>query len=93
MLRLVALQRVLEQCCVKRSSRREGVLGKQIQRPPWCMITTGKQTHSLTLCCMVQMRVQVYVSFGGLLMQLTGDLQKLQDLDVDANIYLLMRKV
>jgi len=41
----------------------------------------------------VQMRVQVYVSFGGLLMQLTGDLQKLQELDVDANIYLLMRKV
>ncbi|CAK0779870.1 hypothetical protein CVIRNUC_004876 [Coccomyxa viridis] len=40
-----------------------------------------------------QMRVQVYVSFGGLLMQLTGDLQKLQELDVDANIYLLMRKV
>ena len=43
--------------------------------------------------CFVQMRVQVYVSFGGLLMQLTGDLQKLQELDVDANIYLLMRKV
>ncbi len=40
-----------------------------------------------------QMRVQVFISFGGLLLQLTGDLQKLQELDVDANIYLLMRKV
>ncbi|CAL5221859.1 g4120 [Coccomyxa viridis] len=40
-----------------------------------------------------QMRVQVFISFGGLLLQLTGDLQKLQELEVDANIYLLMRKV
>lgn len=31
--------------------------------------------------------------FWGLLLQLTGDLQKLQELEVDANIYLLMRKV
>ena len=41
----------------------------------------------------MQMRVQVFISFGGLLLQLTGDLQKLQELEVDANIYLLMRKV
>jgi DNA-directed RNA polymerase I, II, and III subunit RPABC3 len=43
--------------------------------------------------CWLQVRVQVYISFGGLLMKLTGDLQKLQELDVDANIYLLIRKV
>lgn len=36
---------------------------------------------------------QVYVSYGGLLMQLTGDPKRLEDLDIDQNIYLLMRKV
>lgn len=36
---------------------------------------------------------QVYVSYGGLLMQLTGDPKRLEDLDVDQNIYLLVRKV
>jgi DNA-directed RNA polymerase I, II, and III subunit RPABC3 len=40
-----------------------------------------------------QTRVKVYISFGGLLMLITGDLQKLQELEVDANVYLLMRKV
>ena len=34
----------------------------------------------------------VFVSFGGLLMQLTGEPKRLQDLDLDQNIYLLMRK-
>lgn len=38
-------------------------------------------------------RSQVYVSYGGLLMQLTGDPKRLEDLDVDQNIYLLCRKV
>ena len=37
--------------------------------------------------------LQVYVSYGGLLMQLTGDPKRLADLDIDQNIYLLMRKV
>lgn len=37
--------------------------------------------------------LQVYVSYGGLLMQLTGDPKRLEDLDVDQNIYLLCRKV
>lgn len=38
-------------------------------------------------------RVDVYISFGGLLMLLNGDAKKLQELDVDSNVYLLMRKV
>ena len=38
-------------------------------------------------------RAQVYVSFGGLLMQLTGDPKRLEDLDLDQDVYLLMRKV
>mmetsp|Transcript_40185 Transcript_40185/g.89160 ORF Transcript_40185/g.89160 Transcript_40185/m.89160 type:complete len:154 (-) Transcript_40185:913-1374(-) len=40
-----------------------------------------------------QVRVEVYISFGGLLMQLVGDPKKLQDLEVDSSVYLLMRKV
>lgn len=40
-----------------------------------------------------QVRVDVYISFGGLLMQLTGDPTKLEDLHVDSQVYLLMRKV
>lgn len=38
-------------------------------------------------------QVKVYISFGGLLMLLSGDAQKLQELEVDSNVYLLMRKV
>ena len=41
----------------------------------------------------MQIRVDVYISFGGLLMQLTGDPTKLEDLHVDSQVYLLMRKV
>lgn len=40
-----------------------------------------------------QLKADVYVSYGGLLMQLTGDPKRLEDLDVDQNIYLLCRKV
>ncbi len=40
----------------------------------------------------LQTQVQVYVSFGGLLMQLTGDVDKLQELQVDSNVYLLLKK-
>jgi len=47
--------------------------------------------HVLRLEAVVQTQVQVYISFGGLLMQLTGDVDKLQELQVDANVYLLMR--
>jgi hypothetical protein len=39
------------------------------------------------------LRVEVYVSFGGLLMLLAGDPKKLSELEVDATIYLLVRKV
>jgi DNA-directed RNA polymerase I, II, and III subunit RPABC3 len=38
-------------------------------------------------------KVSVYVSFGGLLMKLTGDPAKLNVLEVDSKVYLLMRKV
>jgi DNA-directed RNA polymerase I, II, and III subunit RPABC3 len=38
-------------------------------------------------------KVEVYVSFGGLLMQLTGDPKKLQVIELDKHIYLLMRRV
>lgn len=38
-------------------------------------------------------KVEVYASFGGLLMLLVGDPAKLQDLEVDAGVYLLVRKV
>jgi DNA-directed RNA polymerase I, II, and III subunit RPABC3 len=40
-----------------------------------------------------QLRVEVYVSFGGLLMQLTGDPKKLKVIELDKHVYLLMRKV
>ncbi len=40
-----------------------------------------------------QVRVEVYISYGGLLMLLAGDPKKLQDLEVDSNVYLLVRKV
>lgn len=38
-------------------------------------------------------KADVYVSFGGLLMQLTGDPKRVEDLDLDQNVYLLIRKV
>jgi DNA-directed RNA polymerase I, II, and III subunit RPABC3 len=41
---------------------------------------------------LLQTQVQVYFSFGGLLMQLTGDVDKLQELQVDSNVYLLLKK-
>lgn len=40
-----------------------------------------------------QLRVEVYISYGGLLMLLAGDPNKLQELEVDAPVYLLVRKV
>lgn len=39
------------------------------------------------------MKVEVYVSFGGLLMMLSGDARKLEELELDSNVYLLIRKV
>ncbi len=38
-------------------------------------------------------RLSAYVSFGGLLMRLQGDADNLHGNQVDANIYLLMKKV
>eukprot|EP01101_Sappina_pedata_P008057 TRINITY_DN4395_c0_g1_i1.p1 TRINITY_DN4395_c0_g1~~TRINITY_DN4395_c0_g1_i1.p1 ORF type:complete len:146 (-),score=58.04 TRINITY_DN4395_c0_g1_i1:92-529(-) len=38
-------------------------------------------------------RVSVYVSYGGLLMQLTGDYRNLQAIEVEARIYCLIRKI
>lgn len=40
-----------------------------------------------------QIKVEVYISFGGLLMQLIGDAKKLDTLEVDNNVYLCMRRV
>ena len=37
-------------------------------------------------------RVEVYVSFGGLLMQLTGDPGRLVHMRLDDNIFLLIKK-
>ena len=38
-------------------------------------------------------KVQVYISFGGLLMQLTGDPKKMEELELDSRLYLLVRRV
>lgn len=38
-------------------------------------------------------KLEVYVSFGGLLMQLRGEPKKLEDLEINSRLYLLMRKV
>ena len=37
--------------------------------------------------------MEVYISFGGLLMLLIGDPKKLEDLEVDSPVYVLIRKV
>ena len=36
-------------------------------------------------------KAQVFISFGGLLMQLTGDASRLSALHIDENVFLLMR--
>ncbi|CAD5223730.1 unnamed protein product [Bursaphelenchus okinawaensis] len=38
-------------------------------------------------------RLSVYASFGGLLMRLQGDATSLSGLDVDKNLYLLIKKI
>lgn len=38
-------------------------------------------------------KAEVYISYGGLLMQLVGDPKKLEALELDSNVYLLVRKV
>jgi len=40
-----------------------------------------------------QIKVEVYMSFGGLLTLLVGDPKKLKDLEVDSSVYMLVRKV
>jgi DNA-directed RNA polymerases I, II, and III subunit RPABC3 len=37
--------------------------------------------------------LEITVSFGGLLLRMRGDPKKLEDLEEDSNIFLLMRKV
>ncbi|EFJ45412.1 hypothetical protein VOLCADRAFT_82285 [Volvox carteri f. nagariensis] len=39
------------------------------------------------------MKVEVYISFGGLLMKLAGDPAKLEPIEVDSNVYLLLKKL
>ena len=38
-------------------------------------------------------RLAVFISFGGLLMQLVGDPMKLKELHLDENVFLLIRTV
>lgn len=38
-------------------------------------------------------KVEVFASFGGLIVKLEGDSRKLANLEMDANVYLLVRKV
>lgn len=38
-------------------------------------------------------KLEVYISFGGLLLQLVGDPNKLKDLNLDENVFLLIRTV
>lgn len=40
-----------------------------------------------------QLRVEVTISFGGLLLQVVGDPNKLEGLELDTFIFLLIRKV
>lgn len=40
-----------------------------------------------------QLRVEVTISFGGLLLQMVGDATKLEGLELDTFIFLLIRKV
>lgn len=40
-----------------------------------------------------QLRVEVTISFGGLLLQIVGDANKLEGLELDTFIFLLIRKV
>ncbi len=37
--------------------------------------------------------MEVFVSFGGLLMKLAGDPAKLEPIEVDNNVYLLLKKL
>lgn len=38
-------------------------------------------------------RLEVYVSFGGLLMKLVGDPAKLRAIAIDSSVYLLIRRL
>lgn len=40
-----------------------------------------------------QLKVELLVSFGGLLMKLSGDPAKLEAIEVDHNVYLLLKKL
>lgn len=35
----------------------------------------------------------IYVSFGGLLMSVKGEIKSLKNLEIDSRIYLLMKKI
>ena len=39
------------------------------------------------------LKTEVFISYGGLLMQLVGDPKKLGELEVDSKVYLLIRKL
>lgn len=39
------------------------------------------------------MKVEVYISYGGLLMMLSGDPTKLESIEVDENVFLLLKRL
>lgn len=39
------------------------------------------------------LKTEVFMSYGGLLMQLSGDPKKLEELEVDSKVFLLIRKL
>lgn len=56
-------------------------------------VCPGRLTGLMHLWLLATHVLQVYTSFGGLLMKLRGDPSKLAVLVVDSKVYLLMRKV
>ena len=38
-------------------------------------------------------RINIFISFGGLLMSITGDIKSLKSLEIDSRVYLLMNKI
>ena len=70
-----------------------GLKGKQSLMDRYEYVMFGKVFKFKDNTAGGQVRVEVYISFGGLLMLLVGDPKKLESLEVDSSIYLLMRKV
>lgn len=78
-------------------------LGKWLRKIHWrlsppyeliCATASLSFPHALPPpLLLLQMRVEVYISFGGLLLLLVGDPKKMERLEVDSSLYLLMKRV